>query len=148
MTWRTLKNENMGFDIFFFKCTYFFDRCFWKEKKIVNCVSRQNTNFSVNKEISNRVHCKKICNFIFFLKCSFFFGRYLLKKKKKLLTLWVGKKTFGVKIKKYDSAHCKKWNYVILYYFWKCTYFFEWYLWKKKTLLTVWETKTQTLLQR
>jgi len=72
MTWRTLKNENMGFDIFFFKCTYFFDRCFWKEKKIVNCVSRQNTNFSVNKEISNRVHCKKKYVILYFFKVLLF----------------------------------------------------------------------------
>jgi len=42
---------------YFLKCTFFFDKYLWKEKQIVNCVSRNNTNFDGKIKKSGRAHC-------------------------------------------------------------------------------------------
>jgi len=67
---------------YFLKCTYFFVKYLWKEKQIVNCVNRNNTNFNANIKQSDMADFKmKICDFILILKVHLFLSYVPLKQK-------------------------------------------------------------------
>jgi len=50
---------------YFLKCIYFFDKYPWRDKQIVICVSRNNTNFDAKIKKSDGAHRKNVILYYF-----------------------------------------------------------------------------------